>query len=209
MGVISAEKKSAWILFGIAAAEGAWVALNAWHNPAGFARFLDLDSGNPGAVLGWLCAAVTTGLFLAMSLRLPSVREHLFKPSFLKLLALGVAVAAGLLEEAVFRKLLMDGLMHAGYGPVLQVLASAAGFGAAHGVWGFFGKSGRAALGATLATGALGALLAVAYLAAGRSLLPCIAAHFLLDALVEPGLVLAACRGEMSRGRVIAEENAA
>jgi hypothetical protein len=129
------------------------------------------------------------------------VRENLFKPTFLKFLGLAVAVAAGILEEAVFRKVLMDALLYRGYGPLLQVLASALAFGVAHGVWGLFGRSGRAALGATLATGLLGAMLAVTYLAGGRSVLPCIAVHLLLNALLEPGLVLAACRGEMSRLR--------
>lgn len=195
---MSAEKKAAWILAGIAAIEGAWVVLNAWHDPAGFARFLDLTSRHPGAPIGWLSALATCAVFLAASLRLPSVREHFFRPSHLKLLALFVALAAGILEEAVFRKLLMDALLRRGYGPLVQILASGTAFGLAHGVWGLFGRSGRAALGATLATGILGGLLALTYLVGRRSLLPCIAAHMLLNTLIEPGLVLAACRGEMA-----------
>ncbi|HEY4127164.1 MAG TPA: CPBP family intramembrane glutamic endopeptidase [Gammaproteobacteria bacterium] len=201
MNTMSAEKKSALILAGIAVVEGFWVLLNAIHAPAKLAVFLDLTSGHPGALLGWLCAAATFATFFVLSLRLPSVRENLFKPTFLKFLGLAVAVAAGILEEAVFRKVLMDALLYRGYGPLLQVLASALAFGVAHGVWGLFGRSGRAALGATLATGLLGAMLAVTYLAGGRSVLPCIAVHLLLNALLEPGLVLAACRGEMSRLR--------
>lgn len=196
---MEAEKKSAWILAAIALFEGNWVALNAWLNPTKFAQFLDFTSGRPGAGLGWGLAAFTVVIFVVLSLRLPSVVTNLFRPSGLKILSLAVAVAAGILEEAIFRKLLMDGLLHRGYEPLVQVLASAAAFGAVHGVWGLFGRSGRAAFGATLATGALGTMLALVYLAAGRSLLPCIAAHFLIDALIEPGLVLAACRGEMSR----------
>jgi uncharacterized protein len=58
----------------------------------------------------------------------------------------------------------------------------------------------RAAIGATIATGVLGAAPALVYLAADRNLAPCIAAHFLINALIEPGLVLAAIRGEMARG---------
>jgi hypothetical protein len=51
-------------------------------------------------------------------------------------------------------------------------------------------------------TGVLGAALAAVYVLGGRSLAPCIAAHFLLDVAIEPGLVLAALRGEMAaRGR--------
>ena len=59
-------------------------------------------------------------------------------------------------------------------------------------------RSVRAAIGATVATGLLGAALAVMYLAGGRNLVPCIAAHFLINALAEPGVVLAAMRGEMA-----------
>ncbi|MEO6807451.1 MAG: hypothetical protein ABI286_04210 [Edaphobacter sp.] len=57
-----------------------------------------------------------------------------------------------------------------------------------------------AGAGAVLATGTLdSAALAVVYPASGHSLAPCVAAHVLLTALVEPGLVLAAVAGEMGR----------
>ncbi len=110
-----------------------------------------------------------------------------------------VAVSAGILEELVFRKLLMNSLAAAGAGPLPQVILSGLAFGAAHGVWGLMGRSIRAALGAAAATGILGVALAGVFIASGRSLAPCIAAHFLINALIEPGLVLAAVRGEMSR----------
>lgn len=84
-------------------------------------------------------------------------------------------------------------------GVVVQVLGSGLLFGVLHGVWGLMGRSLRAAIGATLATGFLGMMLAVVFIAAGRSLAPCIVAHFVINALIEPGLVLAATRGEMTR----------
>jgi len=111
---------------------------------------------------------------------------------------MAVAVAAGILEEAVFRKTIMDAAMHHGLDAPAQVALSALAFGLAHGVWGLFGRSVRAAIGATVATALLGAALAVVYLIAGRSLAPCIAAHFAINLAIEPGLVLAATRGEMS-----------
>jgi membrane protease YdiL (CAAX protease family) len=64
------------------------------------------------------------------------------------------------------------------------------------------GKSFRAALGATMATGFLGAMLGIVFLLAGRSLAPCIVAHFAINLLIEPGLVLAATRGEMGSRRI-------
>jgi hypothetical protein len=84
------------------------------------------------------------------------------------------------------------------YGVALQILASALTFGLAHGIWGAFRGSMAAAIGATLATGALGGALAVVYVVSGRVLAPCVVAHFLINAFAEPGLVLAAVRGEMS-----------
>jgi hypothetical protein len=197
----SVEAKAAWILMGILAIEGAWVVLNLLHNPAGFMRFLGLAPGRLGKPLGWLLAALVTGTFVYYGAKLPSVRADLIRPSRLKLLALPMALAAGILEEAVFRRLLMDYLQTVGLGAVLQILGSAFAFGAAHGIWGLFGRSWRAALGATLATGILGAALAIVYVAAGRSVAACVIAHFLIDAFLEPGLVLAALRGEMGRFR--------
>jgi membrane protease YdiL (CAAX protease family) len=125
------------------------------------------------------------------SSRLPSVRKNLFRQSWLKLLAVLVAVASGFCEEMIFRKGLMDLLQHKGYGFVLQLAGSAAAFGLAHAVWGLMRGSLRAALGAMIATSGLG-------LASHRIVLPCIIAHFLINLLIEPGLVLAAVRGEMS-----------
>ena len=142
-------------------------------------------------------AAIVTGAFVRLSARLPSVRENLVRPSFLKILGLAVAIAAGILEEVIFRKWLMDYLSDQGIGLLMQILASGLAFGLAHGVWGLLARSLRAAAGATVITGLLGVALGFVYIAAGRSVAPCIAAHFLINALIEPGLVLAATRGEM------------
>ena len=194
------ERKAAMILIGIATTEGTWVAANLW---AGTARFLAYTGFSPGGapLLGWVLALMTAAMFTAFAARLPSVRANLLTPSLLKLLGLAVAVSAGFCEEAIFRKLLMDGMQHAGYAALLQVLASGLAFGLVHGVWGFFRGSLAAGIGATLATGALGAALAVVYLMSDRVLAPCVVAHVVINALAEPGLVLAAVRGEMSRDR--------
>jgi hypothetical protein len=155
--------------------------------------------GRAGTVVGWLLAGIVTGAFVWQSARLPSVRANLVRPSFLKILGLAVAVAAGILEEVIFRKWLMDYLSDQAIGPLMQILASGLAFGLAHGVWGLMARSLRAAAGATAITGSLGVALGFVYIIAGRSVAPCIAAHFLINAFIEPGLVLAATRGEMGR----------
>lgn len=196
---VSIEKKAALILATFAAIEGTLVLFGFLGAPAKFMAYIGFAQGHHGAPLGWWLAFVTTGTFVAFSLRLPSVRQNLLKPSMLKLLALPMALFAGILEESVFRSTLMYLMQNRGAGVVIQVLISGLAFGLAHGIWGLFGRSMRAAAGAALVTTVLGSALAVVYVLAGRQLMPCIAAHFFIDVLLEPGLVLAVCRGEMRR----------
>lgn len=192
------ERKAGWILAAIAATEGGWVVLNAGRNVSGFLRYTGFV-GASQEILGWSAAAVAAVFFIAYAAaQLPSVRTHLFKLSGLKWLALLVAVTAGFCEEAVFRKLLMDTLAHMNIGLTLQIFGSAAAFGLAHGIWGLFRGSVAAGARATLATGVLGLALAVVFVISHRLLAPCIVAHVLINAFAEPGLVLAAVRGEMS-----------
>jgi len=198
-GEASVEKKAAGILAVILAVEGGVVAYYCAVAGAKFLAYLGFTAGRHGTPAGWLLALLVTAIFVGYSARFPSVRANLLRPSWLKLLALPMALAAGVLEEAVFRGTLMNALQHRGADVAVQVLVSGLAFGAVHGIWGVFGKSPRAALGATAATGVLGLVLAVVYLVAGRSLLPCVAAHTLIDAFIEPGMVLAACRGEFGR----------
>jgi hypothetical protein len=131
-------------------------------------------------------------------MRLPSVRKHLIRLSWLKVLGLAVAVSAGLCEEAIFRKWLTDLLMKHGRLLPLQIGASALLFGLAHAIWGFFQGSLVTALRTMLATSIPGLVLALVYVASHRIPAPCIVAHFVTNLLIEPGLVLAAVRGEMS-----------
>jgi len=196
---MTAERKSALILGFFIVTEGSWCAVNLGLNGWRFFHYLGFAPGRAGNPFGWAAAIVVAVIFIGYATRLPSVRENLVKPSFLKLLAIGVAVFAGVLEEVIFRKWVMDWLLTDGYGSVVQILGSALAFGFVHAIWGLMGKSLRAASGAMLATGTLGGLLAVVYVVGGRSLLPCITAHFLINVFIEPGLVLAAIRGEMGQ----------
>jgi membrane protease YdiL (CAAX protease family) len=98
----------------------------------------------------------------------------------------------------MFRRWTMNWLMAHGYGAIVQLLGAGLFFGLLHAVWGLMGRSVDVAAGAMLATGCLGLMLGIVYLLSGRSLAPCIVAHFLINLAIEPGLVLAATRGEMS-----------
>lgn len=201
MATMAVEKKAALILAGFTVVEGAIVLQGFLSAPGKFLAYMGFAAGRQGAPLGWLLALAVTGVFVAFSYRLPSVRENLVRPSSLKLLALPMALFAGILEEWVFRAMLINHLAGGGTGLAMQILISGLLFGLAHGIWGLFGRSLRGTLGPILVTGVLGSALAGVYVASGRLLLPCIAAHFLIDALIEPGLVLAACRREFSGSR--------
>jgi uncharacterized protein len=194
-------RKAALILAGFFLFEGAFALPPLLLHTTLFLRYLGFTPGSHDPdPTGWFLAGVVAAGFIGICSRLPSVRETLVRASWLKLLALGVAVVAGILEEWVFRGMLMDWAARRGIGDGPQILLSALAFGLAHGIWGFFRGSVRAGMGATVATGAMGAALSLVYLASGRSLAPCIAAHFLINAFAEPGLVLAAIRGEMGGG---------
>ncbi len=206
---MTAERKSAIILGSLAAIECGWAALNFRVNGWKFVRYLGFAPGLYGTLAGWMAALLVVVLFVAFSLRLPSVRENLFRPSLLKLLAVAVAIGAGVLEEVMFRRWTMNWLLAHDFGAVVQVLGSGLLFGAAHAIWGLMGKSVRAATGAMLATGLLGAMLGVVFLLADRSVAPCIGAHFLINLLIEPGLVLAATRGEMGQAENAKRDTAA
>jgi membrane protease YdiL (CAAX protease family) len=196
---MTAERKAALILLGIVGTEGTYVFLSFYYSGLRFFRYLGFAVGRNGSTAGWFLALIVTSTFVAASTRLPSVRANLLRPSMLKFLGLAVAVTAGILEEVMFRKWIMDAVARHGGNIVAQILASGVAFGVLHGIWGLIGRSIRAAGAATIATGTLGAALAIVYAIGGRSLAPCVAAHFAINALIEPGLVLAATRGEMTR----------
>ncbi len=195
------ERIALWILLGVLLCEGFPVAWWFNDNPARFIAYMGFVPEHDPGMVGWLLAALVTAVYVTYSSRIPSVRRHLFHFSALKVVAVAMAIAAGILEEIVFRRYVMDYVDRQGYGAVLQVLASGITFGAAHAVWGIMGRSLGAALGAAIATFAMGVLLGIVYIASQRSLAACIVAHVLITGLIEPGLVLAALRGEFRRGK--------
>jgi membrane protease YdiL (CAAX protease family) len=193
---LSSERKAALILGGILLSEGAWLVANLYFaTPARFLRYCGFHA--PAGFAAWTMALAVAAVFVFYSARIPSVRANLLRFGGLKVLAIGVGIAAGFCEEAVFRKMLMDHFFRLGWTAAAQVAISAVAFGAAHAIWGLFRGNFRAAIGAMIATGSLGFLLAVVYLLGGRNLAPCIVSHFLINLFAEPGLVLSALRGEM------------
>lgn len=162
-------------------------------------EYLGFTAGAAGTPLAWLLAAATTVVYVWSASSLTDVRRYLFRIDGLKMLAVLAAVLAGIVEEVVFRKLVMDALDARGFGPVMQVAASALLFGIVHLAWGF--KSMAAGINAAISTTLMGAALAIVFLVGGRSLAPCVVAHGLISGLIEPGLMLAALSGRIGLWR--------
>src|SRR5205823_6628144 len=127
---------------------------------------------------------------------IPSVNRTWRQVTWLKGLAFVAAIAAATVEEAFFRRWVMDGLARIGVGVMLQIAGSAASFGVPHSIFGLLKLDLKAAMRAMIATGIMGGSLAIVYIVGERSLAPCITAHFLITFTLEPGLLLAAVHGE-------------
>jgi membrane protease YdiL (CAAX protease family) len=124
--------------------------------------------------------------------RIPFVKEKQVEISLFKMTGLFAGISAGLLEEIVFRKWLMNLLMNQGLNSLIQIIISGVIFGLAHSSWIILKKNKRLIVGAVISTIGLGLLLATLYIFSGRNLAPCIVAHMIITAIIEPWLMLAA-----------------
>lgn len=166
----------------------------------GFLRNLGFFSGPRGTPLAWFMGLGVATIYSIYSVRnVPLVREHWRAVSAFKLLGLLLAFAAALVEEAFFRRMIMNALMRAGWSAGIQVLASGLVFGVAHASWALMTGRLAAGVGTMIATGALGTALGLVYIVGGRSLAPVIVAHFIVTATIQPGITFAAFSGQMRR----------
>ena len=169
-----------------------------------FLHPLGFESGLTGTPASWVLALLIATTCIAFTIRnFPLVAQTWRQVSVLKGLSLWAAVGAAVVEEAFFRRIVMDSVMEAGGSVLFQVIASGLIFGVAHALWGLIKGSLHVALTAAVATTVIGAGLAVVYVVGDRSLAPCITAHFLIDAVIQPGLVLSAVSGNWSRSSVV------
>jgi membrane protease YdiL (CAAX protease family) len=195
----SREQQALRILLFILFGQGIFVAITLFDKPAAFIAYLGFAPGAAGSWLAWMLAFVITALYVWSARSISDVREHMFRPSALKVVAVVTALVAGILEEVIFRRWVMDYLDRAGYGGVVQVIASCLSFGLVHLLWGV--RNLAAGVNAAISTGLLGIGLAIAYIVGGRSLAPCIVAHVVISALIEPGLMLAAVSNKLGYWR--------
>ncbi|MFS0788302.1 CPBP family intramembrane glutamic endopeptidase [Shouchella sp. 1P09AA] len=169
-----------------------------YPSPSAFIEFIGV--GQPVPLLGWLLALTVASLYAAYTLyMIPETRHMVFEISMLKLLAIPLAVLSGVVEEAFFRKVIMDALEGIGLGSILQVLISALIFSFVHVVWVVFAKDWRYLFAVFVSTFVLGIGLGCVYLLSDRNILPAIVAHIFINLLIEPGLLYSAFRQGMSK----------
>ncbi|MFT6749906.1 MAG: membrane protease YdiL (CAAX protease family) [Candidatus Azotimanducaceae bacterium] len=178
------------LLFLVILSMGPFILVSLISDASGFFTYIGFINGNIGTSFSWFLAALVVLCYCASASKISDVKHYMFKFDRLKFVAIIAAVCAGILEEVVFRKWVMDYLNSNDYSRVTQVLLSGLSFGAVHLLWG--AKSVAAGINAIISTSILGSALAIVYLAGDRSLAPCIAAHFFITALTEPGLIIAA-----------------
>jgi hypothetical protein len=191
------ERRVAWMLVATIVFEGVWVVVTFVAAPMRLIQYLGFTPAALGVPGAWITAVAIAALYVAGAASIPAVRAYMWRPGVLKALAILAALVAAILEEIVLRRWPMDYLDAHGYGVAIQVLATGAVFGAAHLVWGLVCRNTAGVIHAVVATTVLGAALGVVYVLAGRNLAPCVVAHFVITALIEPGMLIAALRQEL------------
>lgn len=174
---------------------GTFIVINASSNFSGFVAYLGFTSEGHGTPLSWIFASIVTAIYCYSASAISDVKRYMFKVDFLKIVAVVGAVCAGIVEEIVFRKWVMDYLDSENYSIIIQIFVSGLAFGVAHFIWGL--RNIKAGINAAVSTFLLGLALGVVYWLGDRSLAPCIVAHFFITALIEPGLLISAQKDKL------------
>ena len=192
---MSCELKAGLLLGGMATFTLIFLFMMFIPNPANFIFWIGFNETAWEIPLAWVLALAVSVAYIAYTaFGIPTVRQNLFKFNLLKVVGIFAAFTSGLIEEIVFRRMLMDWLYTVNVDVVLQVLLSGMAFGITHFVWALFAKNWRVGVGAVIPTTVLGLLLAIVYLVAGRNVLPTIMAHTLINLFIEPWLILHAVK---------------
>ena len=120
-------------------------------------------------------------LYTWCTAQIPEVRRNITEISFLKLWGLLVGIPAALIEETVFRGYMMARLQQAKIAPIFQVLLASVTFALLHLGFGLMG---------VVYTFGVGLALGGLYIMGKRSLLGPILCHCIINAAIEPWLLL-------------------
>ncbi|MFJ7982758.1 CPBP family intramembrane glutamic endopeptidase [Lysinibacillus xylanilyticus] len=190
--------KTGWIIVSISSMLTLSVIYWYINNPK---RFIENGMGySPEMLLNlpmwFFTLLIVIGYISYTMIAIPYVKRNLLTFSWLKLIAIWAAIVSGIVEEVLFRHLLMDYLLSIELSYLSQVLISGIAFGIAHGAWVLLRGEIKFALPAILSTTILGCLLAMLYIYTGRSTFAPIIAHVLINMVIEPWLMLSAISGK-------------
>ncbi|KOO51704.1 CPBP family intramembrane glutamic endopeptidase [Viridibacillus arvi] len=190
--------KTGWILVSISSMLTISVIYWYINNPK---RFIENGWGySPEMLLNlpmwFFTLLIVIGYISYTMIAIPYVKRNLLTFSWLKLIGIWAAIVSGIVEEVVFRHLLMDYVLSIGLSNLSQVLISGIAFGIAHGAWVLLRGEIKIALPAILSTTILGCFLAMLYIYTGRSTFAPIIAHILINMVIEPWLMLSAISGK-------------
>ncbi|QDQ02894.1 CPBP family intramembrane metalloprotease [Lysinibacillus fusiformis] len=186
-----------WILVSISSMLSVSIIFWYINNPR---RFIEKGLGYSSEMLlnlpmWFFTFTIFIGYIFYTMIAIPFVKSHLLKFSWLKLIGIWAAIVTGIVEEIIFRHLLMDYLLSIEFSSLSQVLISGIAFGIAHGAWVLLRGEIKIALPVILSTTILGCLLAMLYIYTGRSTFAPIIAHILINMVIEPWLMLSAISG--------------
>ncbi|MCL1702755.1 CPBP family intramembrane glutamic endopeptidase [Lysinibacillus sp. Bpr_S20] len=194
----SERNKTSWILVCISTMLTASIIFWYFNNPEGFIENgIGFRTDVFSNIFIWIFALfILMGYIAYTCIAIPFVKAHLFTISWLKVIGVWAAIVGGIVEEVIFRHLLMEYLLTIGASDVMQILISGILFGIAHGLWVLLKGDWKFALPAIISTTILGSLLAMLYIMAGRSTFAPILAHILINMFIEPWLMLSAVSGK-------------
>lgn len=192
------RRKAGWILASLSSMLSLSVIFWYGTNPK---KFIENGLGYSSEMymnlpMWFFTSLIVIGYISYTMFAIPLVKSNLFTFSWLKLIGIWAAIVSGIVEEVVFRHLLMDYVLSIGFSDLSQVLISGVAFGIAHGAWVLLRGEIKIALPAILSTTILGCLLAMLYIYSGRSTFAPIVAHILINMVIEPWLMLAAVSGK-------------
>jgi membrane protease YdiL (CAAX protease family) len=162
-----------------------------FKNPFFYNMGFDHNSVAPFYI--WIISLIITIGYLAYTFRaIPLVFKKQREISVFKIIGLCSGLIAGIIEELLFRRWLMDFTMNNGIGIILQITISGVSFGIFHAAWSLPGGNIKFGLKASLSTTVLGLSLATLYIIGQRNIGPCIVSHCIISMTIEPWLLLAA-----------------
>lgn len=124
------RRTAAIVLIAISAFMTSFIIIWCANGVMDFLNYLGINRSALQLPYAWMLAAATAaGYILYTAQMIPEVRRNLFCfKGIFKWLGIYAALVGGIVEEAVFRQMLMDWLHDSGTGTLLQVILSALAF---------------------------------------------------------------------------------